>query len=186
MLVLIFVWVPSICVNLYHTFIIDPDDDPYLLVELLIVLTSLQGILNAVVYIWGYRPFRYWIKRKLGMKMKYESNDESDETLSLLSHRAVMNESTLQSALRGSDLKQQQDLTGSGAGESRYRIESGERAVRFGKENDVRVIVIPEKYDDDEESPNDGDVPTSTLGTKKKKSIKGILARGLRHMMGYE
>jgi hypothetical protein len=148
-IVLIAVWIPSIFVNMYHTFLLDQRKDPYMMVELLVLLTSAQGILNSVVYIWGYRPFRWWIKEQLGLKHRaLEPYEEADDTVSLLTTHAVLNDSSIRSVLKGSD---QHTAFPEFGNKSSFgaRIESGERAVRFGRKNDVRVIAIPEEYDDD-------------------------------------
>lgn len=137
------VWLPSIIINLYHTFLMNPGKDPYLLVELLVLLTSAQGILNSVVYIWGYRPFRWWIKEHLGLKHRTLYRDEDDDTESLVTTYAVLNEkvSCIRPVMNRSEY---QSLGYNGA-----RIESGERAVRFGRGNDVRVISVQESYESD-------------------------------------
>ena len=128
LLVLMVIWIPNLCVNLYHALVLPSGSDPYELVVFLVNLSSIQGILNASAYLWGYRPFRRWFKglacsQYLSYLLFGEdgANRETDYSYLVSDSSAPLTAENLQKKKK----KKQWD-----------RLASGEKNVRFGRPND--------------------------------------------------
>ena len=177
------VWIPCICVNLYHSLWLSQRNEPYLLIQVLIILTSMQGILNSVAYMWGHRSFRRWVKTKLGCQSTDDCYVDDNETL--LTTHACCDETTLQSALRGSDLQQQQlqqQVSWTSAG-GYSRIESSEKAVRFGKQNDTLVYTEPEVYESDGEYDDASAEKTQADARRNHRSLSAAWRGRMRSLL---
>eukprot|EP00602_Paraphysomonas_sp_CaronLab_P006598 CAMPEP_0185035164 /NCGR_PEP_ID=MMETSP1103-20130426/26037_1 /TAXON_ID=36769 /ORGANISM="Paraphysomonas bandaiensis, Strain Caron Lab Isolate" /LENGTH=418 /DNA_ID=CAMNT_0027572123 /DNA_START=135 /DNA_END=1391 /DNA_ORIENTATION=+ len=72
--VLLVVWVPNLLVNFYQEITPRDKSNRYdVVIEIMVLLTSLQGVLNALVYAWGHKSFKRFVKGRwsldsIGMK----------------------------------------------------------------------------------------------------------------------
>lgn len=148
LIVLLVIWVPNLTVNLYHFVFLPPDKDPYIPVQALVLLTSLQGFINFLVYLWGYKPFQQWVSSFQFFHLPHDDNSERGSLLNgILSTTSddgnddndleMDPEKAEKEPLRKSILSTspQKDSAVSG---SRARIASGEKAVRFEERHECR------------------------------------------------
>jgi hypothetical protein len=166
--VLLVIWVPNLAVNLYHFVFLPQDKEPYFPVQALVLLTSLQGFINFLVYMWGYRPFQQWLTASRCMHLlpcPGHVDDHSERgsagLLLLDSDEGDSNsdgdgddgceDQAEKEPLRKSILATS-PLRDSALGGSRARIASGERAVRFEERHECRY------YDADDHTASSSEV----------------------------
>ena len=179
-------WIPSLAVHAYHT-TISQANEPYFPVLIVILLTSCQGIFNALAYVWEYHPFRKWVNESLLNRPYSETNEWSTfatgiyrrhkdpETSEHMVERLVAssNGDSASASVQGSSIT-------SGKSSKYDHLVQDERSVRFGP--DSHHILSCSMYDDDDENDNNSvDVTLEETPAKIRKSvykfIKGMFRR---------
>jgi hypothetical protein len=151
-------------VHAYHS-TISRANEPYFPVLVVILLTSCQGIFNAVAYAWEYYPFRKWVYEKM-LRRSYEINarepDFAPGIFRLAKPLSDQNDSVLATPLieseknyAGSESFQFVDCDTensllSAKSTRRDHLTDGERSVRFGPTSQ-HVISVCSVYDDDDD-----------------------------------
>lgn len=174
LIVLLITWVPNLCVNLYHFIFLPQHKEPYFPVQALVLLTSLQGFINFAVYLWGYKPFQVWLSSLIFLRNFIQLNPPNEEDMSDRGS-SLVNGLLLTQAEEEGDDNDYDNNNGNGNGEkenmrksilggsgrkseSRQRIASGERAVRFEEKHECRY------YDDESNNPTESSAFMPKLG----------------------
>jgi hypothetical protein len=159
--VLLVIWVPNLIVNLYHSVFLPPDKDPFIPVQALVLLTSLQGFLNFFVYLWGYKPFQQWLSSSHFFHIIFppddlsergsaavngllltdpDNGDKEDDEEGEYDQQKLEKEPLTKSILSTSPMRDSGSALNGGSGRS--RIASGEKAVRFEDRHECRYYDI--------------------------------------------
>jgi hypothetical protein len=159
--VLLIIWIPNLTVNLYHSVFLPPDKDPFIPVQALVLLTSLQGFLNFFVYLWGYKPFQQWLSSYQFFHLMFPADDCSERG-SALANGLLLTDSD-DGANENEEDEEEEDecdqdkaekepltksilstspLRDSAWDGGRSRIASGEKAVRFEERHECRYYDI--------------------------------------------
>lgn len=172
--VLLIVWIPSLGFNLYFALVLPQNRDPYALITFVVNLSSLQGLMNVSVYLWGYKPFRKWIK-----------------SLSCVKYLGFLLFGTYEN-----DQFQQQYYTplcpgdgdvstiGKDNGYPHWdRVASGERLVRFGKSVEYADYVEQAFSDDDDEIGSTEEITKQASHGKPRKKLHDRIGRWWKRLV---
>jgi hypothetical protein len=176
---LVVVWVPTIIMNLLRYFSLMTT---YTFINIIVILTSMQGILHTVAYVMSYRPLRRYIKHTLCNPfcqtgqfssplqdtLIHKDDDEDEITSPLAAYDIHTYRSPIRSSISGKSGHRSEDIFD--------RTCSAENFVKFG-EVQYQIMESPAKYsdeyDEDEarDSFNDKEILTPMKETKGWKKL---------------
>ena len=159
---LVMVWFPIIVMNLMRYFSIL---STYTFINIIVILTAIQGILHTTVYVMSYRPLRRYMKRTLCRPcnlcewdrksfhdpLLHQDNDDDDGSdynkpdSPLAAYDINTYKSPMRSSISGKSRPESEDLFD-------QRLCSGEQFVKFGT---VQYNTIDSPVEDNDDDYND-------------------------------